>query len=221
MALSKIQVTVLEELSNSPLKEKFYWTGGTLLAEKYLHHRDSYDVDLFTDDPFGYEEVLPLVASVKKTTNVKVVEEHKVFDRWEFFLHNHREVRFEFVHYQFPKLKPRKIWRGVLIDSLEDLAANKIMASFERHEPKDFFDLYFIMLRKKWKFSKLLQFAQKKFGLQISEPVVLGEILRGCQRLEQIKIMFHGTEIQRDNLIKKINQHFELLSANAVRSAMK
>ena len=135
MALSKIQSAIIKALARSPLKKRFYWTGGTLLAEKYLHHRHSYDVDVFTDIPFRYEEVLSLVREVKKSVNLKRVEEKKVFDRLEFFLHNHQEVRFEFVHYQFPRLKPRKIWRGVLIDSLEDLAANKTMALVERHAP--------------------------------------------------------------------------------------
>ena len=146
MALSKIQTTVLTSLARSPLCERFYWTGGTLLAEKYLHHRHSYDVDLFTDTPFRYEEVLPLVQEVKKRVKLKSVEERKVSDRCEFFLHNHREVRFEFVHYQFPKLKPRKKWQGVLVDSLEDLAANKTMALVERHAPKDAVDIYFLMI---------------------------------------------------------------------------
>ena len=43
MALSSTQKIILDELAKSPLKERFYWSGGTLLAEKYLYHRHSYD----------------------------------------------------------------------------------------------------------------------------------------------------------------------------------
>lgn len=38
----------------------YYWTGGTVLSEFYLHHRDSQDIDLFIEDREVY---LPPIAS--------------------------------------------------------------------------------------------------------------------------------------------------------------
>lgn len=208
MALSKIQATILAALAQSPLRDRFYWTGGTLLAEKYLHHRHSYDVDLFTDKPFRYEEILPLVQEVKKRVKLKRVEERKVSDRWEFFLHNHREVRFEFVHYQFPALKPRKEWRGVRIDSLDDLAANKTMALVERHAPKDAVDIYFLITKEKFTPKRLLTLAGEKFGLQMHEDTFLGEALRAAKQLAEIRPMLHGEARQHETTLKEIQDYF-------------
>ena len=88
MALSKIQKKVLEVLAKSSLNNKFYWTGGTLLAEKYLQHRESQDIDLFSDNSFSYQEILPLVHQIQKETKLKEIEENKIFSRFEFFIHN-------------------------------------------------------------------------------------------------------------------------------------
>lgn len=217
MALSKIQSVILKELAQSPLCKRFYWSGGTLLAEKYLHHRHSYDVDLFTDVPFRHEEILPLVQEVKKRVKLKRVEERKVFDRWEFFLHNHREVRFEFVHYQFPHLKPRKKWRGVLIDSLDDLAANKTMALVERHAPKDAVDIYFLITRRGFTPKRLLALAGKKFGLQMHEDTLLSEALLAAKQLPEIRPMLHGTARQQENTIQEIQSFFKNTSAEFLR----
>lgn len=214
MALSKIQSTIIKALAQSPMRDRFYWTGGTLLAEKYLQHRHSYDVDLFTDTPFRYEEVLPLVQEVKKRVKLKSVEERKVSDRWEFFLHNHREVRFEFVHYQFPPLKSRKKWQGVFIDSLDDLAANKTMALVERHAPKDAVDIYFLMKKKKFTLTRLLALAGKKFGLQMHEDTLLSEALRAAKQLSEIRPMLHGTARQQEATLKAIQDYFRNISAD-------
>lgn len=209
MALSKIQATILEVLARSSMRDRFYWTGGTLLAEKYLQHRHSYDVDLFSDAPFRYEEVLPLVQEVKKRVKLKSVEERKVFDRWEFFIHNHREVRFEFVHYRFPALKPRKKWQGVFIDSLDDLAANKTMALVERHAPKDAVDIYFLITKRKFTPQRLLALAGKKFGLQMHEDTFLSEALRAAKQLSEIRPLLHGTSQQQAATLKAIQDYFD------------
>ena len=67
MALDKMQQAVIRGLARSGLRRRFYWSGGTLLAEKYLQHRNSYDIDLFTDSAFRYVEVIPFIESLKKT----------------------------------------------------------------------------------------------------------------------------------------------------------
>ena|SRR3989338_3753452 len=217
MALSRIQTAILEVLARSPLKNRFYWTGGTLLAEKYLHHRKSYDVDLFTDDPFQYEEIISLVQEVKKRVKLERVDEKKVHDRWEFFIHNHREVRFEFVRYQFPHLKPRQRWRGVLVDSLEDLAANKTMALVERHEPKDAVDVYFLITKAKLTPRRLLKLVDKKFGLPMDEDTFLGEALRAAKRLSEIQPMLNGSSRTQEKTLEEIRSYFNDISAEFLR----
>jgi hypothetical protein len=57
--LSDFQKAFLRLFASLPDQERFYLTGGTALAEYYLGHRLSYDLDLFTSEadlilPFSY-----------------------------------------------------------------------------------------------------------------------------------------------------------------------
>lgn len=221
MALTSTQKIILDALAASPLRKKFYWTGGTLLAEKYLRHRASYDMDLFSDAPVNPKEIAPMIKALKKKLRLAAVEATRVHDRWEFFIHNHDEVRVEFVHYDFPALKPRRIWRGVRIDSIDDLAANKTMALVERHEPKDIVDIYFLMTRGKIPAHRLLALAKKKFGLQMSPTTFLSESLRAAKAAPEIKTMLHGTPTQQTRTLRKIQDFFDRISSQFLRREMK
>ena len=48
--LDSYQKKFLEFVLSEPyLLKRFYWTGGTVLSEFYLHHRESHDIDLFSE----------------------------------------------------------------------------------------------------------------------------------------------------------------------------
>lgn len=217
MALSKTQLMVLEALRDSALVDRFYWSGGTALAEQYLHHRASLDIDLFADQPFRYEEILPVAQAVKVKTGMTKLAEHHIFDRWEFFLTNHHEVKFEFVHYPFPALGRRTRWHGVLVDSLDDIAANKVMALLDRHEPKDAVDLYYLMTKKGFTSARLFALAQKKFGVRIDASDFWGRLLWGGERVGEIRVLLHGTRTAQDRTIRTIQKFVATESARATR----
>ncbi len=221
MSLGKLQTLVIQQLAASNLSDRFYWAGGTLLAEKYLHHRYSHDIDLFTDTPFRYEEVKQMVVGLQGKAKLTKIEEHKIFDRWEFFLHNHEEVRCEFVWYNFPALQPRRRWKGVLVDSLEDASANKLMAALERHEPKDVVDLYFILIKTRLTLYKMLKLTGKKFGLKVSMATCYAEILRGCENLSVIKPLLFGSSDEQQTTIHKIQKYFSTASARWLRNELR
>lgn len=49
--LKPIHHRFLEAINQkSYITKNYYWTGGTVLSEFYLHHRDSEDIDLFTEE---------------------------------------------------------------------------------------------------------------------------------------------------------------------------
>ncbi len=86
MILTSTHETILTLLAHSDLKDRFYWTGGTLLSHYYLHHRKSFDLDFFTEKPFEHDELLPFVAQVKSALHIDHYEETKVYDRWEYVI---------------------------------------------------------------------------------------------------------------------------------------
>jgi predicted nucleotidyltransferase component of viral defense system len=220
--LTPLQKKVLELFSQSHLRYKFYWTGGTLLSSVYLYHRQSKDIDFFSGKPFGYNEIISFVQNLKKQLKLKEIEEKKIFDRWEFFLHNEEELRIEFVFYGHPRIKPLKKWQGILIDSLEDIAANKVMAFFDRNDPKDLVDLYFLLIRKRFRVKQLLKWAERKFGVKIEESSFWSESHKALKDLNEISPLLSVENRQRRReIIDKIKDYFSSRSADYLRKMLK
>lgn len=220
--LNEIQKKVLHFLSASSLAEKFYFTGGTLLAVFYLYHRKSKDLDFFSDNPVNHNEIIEFINGLKKELCLSQVREEKIYDRFEFFLSNGEEVRLEFVHYNYPKIKKRKKWDGVYIDSLDDIAANKLMAFFDRNEPKDIFDLYFLITKKGYKIEKILKLTEKKFGVSFSKTAVFSESFKSIDSLENLKPLFlTKNNEESEKLIKKIKDYFISNSTDLMSNLLK
>lgn len=210
MILTDSQKKVLDLFRKSDLVDKFYWTGGTLLAFYYLQHRLSLDLDLFSEIPFSFEELTPFLILLKKKLKTPI-SEHKIYDRWEFVIEKPEITRVEFVFYNHQKkrLELLKRFQGLLIDTLPDIAANKVMAYFDRNEPKDLFDLYFLLTREKYSVQLLLKLVEQKFGATFSEFMFWSEAAKSLKMLRTLQpLMVEKTKIEKEKLIKKISQFF-------------
>ncbi|OQX51421.1 hypothetical protein B5M47_01040 [candidate division CPR3 bacterium 4484_211] len=215
MNLTPAQEKAIILLSKSPLKDKFYWTGGTLLAHNYLHHRKSLDIDLFSEEAFSFEEINRFAQELKKQGKFTALKYQKISNRWEFLFANTENLRVEFVYYNHEKrsLKPRKQLLGVYIDSLEDIAANKTFAYFDRNEPKDLFDIYFLLTKANFTPSELLNLTAQKFGVEFNESSFWSESFKSLSLLEKLKPLVPGTPKERQTLFRKITAYFKQESA--------
>lgn len=220
--LNKLQKQTIDFFAKSELAKKFYWTGGTLLSAVYLHHRTSQDIDLFSDKPFNYEEVKNFIEELKKELNLENITPKKIYDRWEFLITNGEQLRIEFVFYDYPKLKSRKKWNGISIDSLFDIAVNKTTAMFERNEAKDIFDLYCLITKNHLQVKDLLRGAHKKFGLKIEEDSFWSEAIKTLKSLDKVKpFLLVESEKEKENLVEKIKDYFLSHSAFYIHRFLK
>lgn len=143
--------TILTELQSNflsaffRLTQDFYLTGGTALSAFYLEHRFSVDLDLFTQEEAAFPKVEALVkeASAKLGIASVPVEITSFFKHFRvgprehpLTLHFSKDVAF--------RIKPPNRFGDILVDALEDIAANKICAALGRTEIKDLIDLYFL-----------------------------------------------------------------------------
>lgn len=65
--LSHRQQLLLQKLSELPaVTDSFYLSGGTALAEYYLHHRYSEDLDFFSECEVDVQGIFTVLSSVKK-----------------------------------------------------------------------------------------------------------------------------------------------------------
>jgi len=130
----------------------------------------------------------------------------------------------EFVYYNHEKktLKKRNKLLGAYVDSLEDIAANKTMAYFDRNEPKDLFDLYFLLHKGGFNPSQLLRLVYKKFGVSFNEALFWSEVFKGLPLLRELKpLMLEKEEKKQEELLKKIEQYFKDGSYKLLRKTLK
>ena len=220
--ITTLQKQVLDLFRKSSLKKGFYWTGGTLLSAYYLHHRQSKDLDFFSDSSFSYNQIIPFIRKLKTNLKLPYIEEKKVYDRWEFFLHNKGDLRLEFVFYPHSRIRPRKKWQGISIDSLEDIAANKVMAFFDRNDPKDLFDLYCLLTKKKHSLKTLLKLVEKKFGVKIEKMSFWSETHKSLDNLDEIAPLLISRDSQeKQKLLKEIRDYFVSRSNQCLRRILK
>ena len=222
MTLTETQQKVLDLLAKSPLAKKFYWTGGTLLSTHYLHHRLSVDLDFFSEEPFNFDEINDFVQQVSSEIGFTNINSKKIFDRWEFILENHEPLRIEFVHYNHDKktLKKRDLFNGILIDSLEDIASNKTAAYFDRNEPKDLFDIYFIITLKDFSPEMLLSLTKEKFGLTFSESLFWSESFKFFPLLHSLRPFIENQQENPDVLLKTIEEYFKKGSSEFLKKTI-
>lgn len=220
MKLTHTQKLAIDLLACSPLREIFYWTGGTLLAYHYLHHRRSIDLDFFSEKKFSFEELNHFTQKLKEKGGFATVHYQKIFDRYEFLFENHENLRIEFVYYNHEKkmLKKRKLLLGVSVDSLDDVAANKTMAYFDRNEPKDIFDIYFLIHKAGFTPARLLTLVQQKFGVSFNEASFWSEAFKCFSLLHTLKPLMLEKEGEKlEQILKTIEDYFQEGSARFLR----
>lgn len=175
---------------NKALSGQFYLTGGTALAGYYLYHRLSEDLDFFTKNDFNILGIDVFLKQIKKELRIKKIDYQRSFNRNIFFLHMPKEIlKVEFTYFPFDTIQRPLLKDGVYVDSLIDIAANKVFTVSQSPRARDFIDLYFIMERyKELGFERLLKLAREKFDWQI-DPLNLGAQLLKAKNIADLPRM--------------------------------
>jgi len=174
--LTVSQTEILNLISkNDFIYQNFYLGGGTALAEFYLHHRLSEDLDFFSETEFDPQSIWIFLKTIQKKLGIKKIDYEQSFNRNLFFLHLEKEIiKTEFTFYPFPRIEKSQIkFEKLQIDSLTDIAVNKIFTIYQKARSRDFIDLYFIFQQNKLELSDLVKKAKIKFDWHV-DPLRLG-----------------------------------------------
>ncbi len=173
MAIKRIltanQKILLGEIGkNKAIINAFYLSGGTALSEFYLQHRISEDLDFFSEKEFDPLSISAFLKNIQKKIKISKVDYQQSFNRNLFFVSIKNDViKTEFTYFPFPQIGNKKIANGIRIDSLLDIAVNKVFTIYQRPRSRDFIDLYLIIKKTGWKMSDLIKKAKIKFDYHI------------------------------------------------------
>lgn len=145
--LTKRQAVLLKLLSSQHyIQSSFYLSGCTALAEYYLHHRLSEDLNFFSLQEVDPKAIQIVFRTLKPKVQFKKIAFENSFNRNLFFLHFSDEtIKTEFTYYPFEQIEQPKISNGLKIDSLMDIAVNKTDTILTNPRSRDFIDLYLIL----------------------------------------------------------------------------
>ena len=185
--LTEDQKLLLEHFRVSPLAQDFYLTGGTALSAFFLHHRQSDDLDFFSEAPVGIEEVLGFVKSLPQISDV---EYEKKYDRKIFILRfpSAKVLKVEFTTYPFARLEKGPVVEKIQIDSLRDILANKLVALTDRRDAKDYLDLYCVFkTHPQLDIDSAITQAESKFGVRGVQQILRGRFLETMPSIDTLK----------------------------------
>lgn len=219
--LSGLQKETLKFFGQNKFAQNFYWTGGTLLSYCYLNHRDSVDLDFFSENLFTDEEYLKFINELKKCVKA---------DRISFSIQNNRRlyivqrknetIKLELVFFPFPAVEQRKKLKefSVIADSLADIMVNKTLAAYQRDEIKDLYDLYFYLTDKpKYNLFQLISLIEKKFGVEIEPVIFLAKANETAGKLDSLKPLLMKKE---NNLSLNVKSYLQKLFNKKARTQL-
>lgn len=163
--LTTYQIRILELFFAGNFGKTFYLTGGTALSAFYFAHRESYDLDLFTDLPYDYEAMQATVADIAGKVHAEISVKVKTDQYYELYLNNTREnwqQRIDIVIDQPVHFGTIVSIDGVRVDAMENIASNKLLTIFGRLEPKDFIDFYVMVSNSRLTLESVYTMAKRK-----------------------------------------------------------
>jgi len=172
------QKIILDEVrKNLFLKDQFYFTGGTALSAIYLKHRESDDLDFFSEKKIDEKIIFTLITDWGKKHNFKIQSRFvDVVYIFNLVFPDQAELKVDFSYYPYKRLEKGQIIDGLLVDSLLDIATNKLLVTSQRTEIKDFVDLYFLL--QKFTFWDLLEGVKIKFDIKLEPFLISADFLK-------------------------------------------
>ncbi|MCR4306253.1 MAG: nucleotidyl transferase AbiEii/AbiGii toxin family protein [Candidatus Daviesbacteria bacterium] len=172
--LTKTQLGFLQLLGGQPFSNKFYLSGGTALAAFYIPYRYSEDLDFFNEEEFQADEIITFLKSVKDKIGFESFDFNTSFNRNLIFLKlPNEQLKLEFTYYPFEQLNTPKEEHGIKIDSVLDIAVNKLFTIYQNPRSRDFTDLYMIINKYNFTIEDLIKKAKVKFDWHV-DPLKLG-----------------------------------------------
>jgi len=167
--------------SERQIVKHFYLTGGTALAEFYLHHRLSEDIDLFSENQEVNQSLTDVfLKKISSKLKIKTIDRSQFFGLISYHLtyRDGQKLKVDFNYYPFPRIERGLKFGNLSIDSLIDIATNKIHTLFMKPRTRDYIDLYFIFQNKEMDVYTLILLAKAKFDWDIDKMNLANQFIR-------------------------------------------
>ncbi|MBI2345372.1 MAG: nucleotidyl transferase AbiEii/AbiGii toxin family protein [Deltaproteobacteria bacterium] len=190
-------------------RQHFYLTGGTAVAAFYLFHRYSEGLDFFSHGV----ELTPIPALIETvSTQLQVpaesVQSHRTFLRYRIG----EDLKIDVVGDVEVRIGAPELRGDFMVDSLKNIAVNKVCTILGRFDAKDYVDLFFILKENPFDIFDLLRLGQQKDGGL--EPFIWASLIADVTKLKVFPKMIRQVTPEelhaffltlRDTILERLN----------------
>lgn len=172
------QKLIFDEIKKSDfITRNFYFTGGTALSAIYLNHRLSEDLDFFSPEKFDTLPVQNLMTQLSKKYPFKITsQELEVVRIYLLQFKDGEKLKVDFGYYPYKRFKKGQMIDSMEVDSLFDIAVNKMQTIHQRSDVKDFVDLFFLL--QNFTVWDLMEGVRVKFLMEIDPYTIAADYLK-------------------------------------------
>jgi predicted nucleotidyltransferase component of viral defense system len=193
--LTRKQKIILAEVVKDKIFQKFYFTGGTALSAFHLQHRESEDLDFFSESKFELQPIFNFFQQLGKLHKFELTAEFlEVVYILRLKYKNNEVLKVDFGYYPYQRVEKGKVIDGLTIDSLIDIAINKLQTITQRTTVKDFVDLYYLL--EKYTVWDLIDGVKVKFGQKL-EPFILASDFLKVEEFDYLPKMIKPLTIEQ------------------------
>ena len=173
--LTNKQKLFLKLLShNLEIANRLYLTGGIALTAYYIPYRFSEDLDFFSEEEIDTRPVVVFFKSIQMKLGYKSMEINTSFNRNLLFLNFvDSSLKIEFTYFPFRQIEEPHVYDGIKVNSVLDIAVDKLFTIYQKPRSRDFMDLYMIESKYGFSLNDLIKKARLKFDWDI-DPIKLG-----------------------------------------------
>lgn len=205
------QKQFLELVLQTPyILKRFYLSGGTALSCWYLHHRESFDLDFFSEKEVNATYLIRWLASNKTKLGItKITYEEQLGFHFFILAFQNEILKVDFSYFPSERIEQSIVWRGLQIDSLYDIAVNKFNTIAAAPRGRDYIDLYLILKKTDWAVEKLRNDASAKHGISIDTIHLARQFLLVSEFEDLPKMLVPFDKKEMDDFFLKLAKSLE------------
>ena len=192
--------------------KKFYLGGGTALSCWYLHHRESFDLDFFSEkEEVNSAYLFKWLTSLKEKLEISDIihEEQFGFNFFTLTYANGDKLKIDFSYFPSDRIEKGPIWNGLQIDSIYDIAVNKFHTITTSPRGRDYVDLYFILKHEHYPLEQLMKDAAIKHGIRQGTLQVAKQLLRSVEFTDSPKMLISFDRKDMNNFFADLAKSLE------------
>jgi len=193
--------------ANSDIQQYFYLSGGTALSSWYLHHRESFDLDFFSEqEEVNSAYMIRWLTGLKDKLIITDIthEEQFGFNFFNLTYSNGDKLKVDFSYFPSERINKSIVYKGLQVDSLYDIAVNKFHTIAISPRGRDYVDLYLILKQENYPIEQLMNDAAVKHGIRQGTLQVAKQFLRSSEFTDSPKMLISLDKKEMDKFFLEL-----------------